>query len=95
MPKPKKPKTYDIVDLIFELRTRYPHVELICYKVEKPIGRDYYTFFKFTLKKLFNITFEPEVKTSLSFLQNDEITESEFLYVIEKMEEGFSLKNLL
>lgn len=85
----------DVVDLIVEMKKVYPHVEMEIVEVEKAMGRDYYLFHKFRLKRLLNINFEPTIKTSISFVKNDEITIEEFFHILQKMEESFSMKKLL
>lgn len=80
-------KNLDVIDVLTNLKKKYPHVELVVEEVEKPIGRDYY---KFYLKKLFDTTFEPPIKTSISMLKNNEISTKDYQLIEKMMDESFS-----
>lgn len=74
----KKIKTYDVVDVYRKLRREFPQVKFIVDEVEVPIGLDYYTFFKFKLKRYYGQEFEPPIKTTISISKNNEINENEY-----------------
>jgi hypothetical protein len=85
----------DVVDIYTKLKKSYPHVEFSIFEEEKPIGRDYYTFHKFKLERLFNTRFNPPIKTSISFLKGDYIDDHDFYQLELKMNESFNLEKLL
>jgi hypothetical protein len=85
-------RNIDIVDIITKLNKKFPYVEFIVKEEIRSYNRSFYRFF---LKKLLSQTFEPPIKTSISFLKDDYIDDHEFYQLELKMYESFNLEKLL
>lgn len=85
-------RNIDIVDIITKLNKKFPYVEFI---VKEEIRSNHLSFYRFYLKKLLFQTFEPPIKTSISFLKDDYIDDHDFYQLELKMYESFNLEKLL
>ena len=81
----------DIVDVYTELNKKFPHVKFIIEEKE----RGHLSFYYFKLIGLFNLKFDPAIKTSICILRSDYITDLEYQVIERKMYESFSVKKLL